>query len=574
MEKSANLNNTVKQNTADNVTRTGILLCALLVIVYCAWTLDRGFEITDEAYYLLLAMHADAVTLFISAQQWITAGLWKITGSITMFRAAGMVLLLASSALLAIGVFSTCLRFDLVADRFQLKVVALAGSVVGAMLYASTINFSPCYNLLASAGAYAAAGMVLLASNRSSILHKYVLFAIAGCAVGAEALSKPSAGIATLALLVFWGGIFARSRFDKIFGPVAMVFGAVTCAGVALLVNTTIGDATQAVEEGMHLFRIVQVETIGARLARYSIEFWKYVLEILRSFAIPIGAMVVYAMTRRAIFAHFGLVVLVISLLLGRYLFGGFNRYDVQIVAIFAMLVMALVVSIPVWSKNQATLSLFVGLLLLPYSVAIGTGNSLFTQVIDSLASWGVLIAVLVVARPPENFNKMPASLIGLCFIVTISLQIVTSSLRPYHLSLPLTKQDQTAAVENLGKVKVDAGTYKFLMEIKEAAKKCDIAPGAPFIGLYNIPGVGLALQATPVLTPWLNNKTQAEFVLARVRGEGLHAAVVAFQMIGNVAFPPLPQQLVTFPLGYRYCGTATYPYLQQRIQIWQFQAL
>lgn len=575
----------------ESVVRMGILLCAFLAMAYCIWTLDRGFEITDEAYYLLLAMHAGSVKLFISAQQWITAGLWQFTGSLAMFRAAGMVSLVASSALLALGVFSTCLRFGLVTNRFELKAVVLAGSVVCAMLYASTINLSPNYNLLASAGAYAAAGIALLASNRSSIFHKYVLFAMAGCAVGAEALCKPSAGAATLALLVLWAGIFERSSFDKIFGPVAMVFGAVTFAGIAVLVNTTIFDAAQAVEQGMQLFRMVQVETIGARLVRYSIEFWEYFLATMRAFAIPIVAMIVYATTRRAIFAQFGLIVLVITLsfgsldarllptlsthnaTFGSYLFGGFNRYDVQIVAIFAMLVMALIVSIPVWNKNRSTLALFSGLILLAYSVAIGTGNALFTQVIDSLAPWGAVIAVLVVARQPDDFNKMPSSLVGICFIVTIALQIVTSGFRPYNLSLPLTKQNQTTTLGNLGEVKVDAGTYKFLEEMKAVVKECNIAPGAPFIGLYNIPGVALPLQAVPVLTPWLNNRTQAEFVIGRVRSEDLHSAIVAFQMEGTEVFPPLPRQLAAFPLGYRYCGTATYPYRQQSIQIWEFQA-
>jgi hypothetical protein len=573
-----------------SLARTMILLCAFLVIAYCVWTLDRGFEITDEAYYLLLAMHAGSVKLYISAQQWITAVLWQLSGSLTMFRATGMISLLASSALLALGVFSACLRFGLVADRFELKGVVLAGSAVGAMLYASTINLSPSYNLMASAGAYAAAGMVLLASNRSRILLKYVLFTLAGCAVGAEALCKPPAGAATLALLVLWGVVFERSRFDKIFGPVAMICGAVTFAGIALLVNTTFSDATQAIEQGMQLFRIVQVETIGVRLVRYSIEFWEYFLATMSAFAISIVAMIVYATTRRAIFAQFGLAALVITLVfgsldtgrptfsmhnatVGSYLFGGFNRYDVQIVAIFAMLVMALIVSNLIWNKNRSTLALFIGLILLPYSVAIGTGNTLFTQVIDSLAPWGVLIAVLVVALHSDDFNKMLSSLIGVCFIVTIALQIVTSCYRPYHLSLPLTKQDQSMTVGNLGEVKVDAVTYKFLTEMKAAVNECGIAPGTPFIGLYNIPGVALALQATPVLTPWLNNRAQAEFVIERVRSEGLHSAVVALQMEDYGAFPPLPQQLVAFPLGYRYCGMATYrSYMLQKIQIWQSQ--
>lgn len=573
----------------ESVASAGILASAFLGIAYCVWTLDRGFEITDEAYYLLLAMHSGSVKFFISAQQWITAGLWQITGSIMMFRASGMVLLLASSSMLAVGVFSACLRLGLAENRFRSKSVVIAGSAVGAMLYASTINLSPCYNLLASVGAYTAAGAVLLATNRSRILHKYFLYVIAGCAVGAETLCKPSAGIAIMVFLVFWVGIFERSRFDKIFGLVAMVFGSVMFAGVALLVNTTVGDATQAVEQGMQLFRMVQIEGIGARLARYSGEFLDYIRETSTAFAVPLVAMVGYAATRRAIFAKFGLAALVFTLIFGSlamglptfsmhnatfgsYLFGGFNRYNIQIVAIVAMLTMALIVSIPVWNKNRNTLALFVGLILLPYTVGIGTGNQLFTQVIDSLAPWGALLAVLVVARHSDDFNKKLTSLIGFCFTVTIALQIITSGFRPYHLSLPLTKQDRTAMVDNLGEVKVDADTYEFLTEMKSAADTCGIAPGAPFLGLYDIPGVALALQATPVSTPWINNMAQADFVIERLRPGELHSAVVALKVGTNGDSPPLPRQLLSFPSGYRYCGMATYPYMQQKIQIWQSQ--
>ena len=63
------------------------------------------------------------------------------------------------------------------------------------------------------------------------------------------------------------------------------------------------------------------------------------------------------------------------------------------------------------------------------------------------------------------------------------------------------------------------------------------------------------------------------EFVIERVRDEGLHSVVVALQIGDNETFPPLPQQLAAFPFGYRYCGMATYPNMQQRIQIWQSQA-
>ena len=566
-------NSTYSPSSLERVCNTGVLFLAVVVVFYCVWTLDRGFEITDEGYYLLLAINASTQKLYISAQHWITGWLWQITGSLAMFRASGMVILLVTSIILALGTFSVCLRTGVLVDSYKVKLVVVAGSAVSAMLYASTINLSPCYNLIASAGAYAAAGLVLLGSQSSSITHKYVLYAVAGCFIGAEALSKASAGASTFLILVLWIYIFERSRFHKISSLALIAAGAIGFSGIALLSNTTISDASQAIEQGMQLFRIVQTEPIDARLIRYAIQFSQNIELTVVAFALPLISFGIYAKTRRMIFAILGLGVILVTLPFGGYLLGGWNdgRSLTPPFAIVAVLIIALILSIPVWKNNQKLIALFGGLIILPYSVAMGTGNALFTQVIVSLAPWGTLIGVLMASHYPEYQSKMLVSLVGLCFIATVSIQIITSGLRPYHMSSALIEQDQALTIENLGVVKVDAETHKFLTDIKAAAKECNVVPGAPFLGLYNIPGVALALQAAPVMSPWLNNVAQAEFVLSRTHPVELRSVVVALNMENTGAWPPLPLQLKDFPSNYRYCGMATYPFGRQTIQIWQY---
>jgi len=556
----------------ERLINAGVIFFAVVVMFYCGWTLDRGFEITDEAYYLLLAIHAGTQELYVSAQHWITTWLWQITGSLATFRAAGMFLLAGTSTLLALGTFSVCQRFGVMEDGFQTKGVVVASSVVSAMLYASTINFSPCYNLLASAGAYAAAGLVLLGSQRLSIAQKHVLYVLAGCAVGAEVVCKASAGASTLVIMVFWLYVFERSYFHKICGAVAIAAGVVAFAGIALLSNTTIGDATQAIEQGMQLFTIVQVEAIDARLIRYATQFGQNIMATAVAFALPLISFSIYAKTRRIIFAKLGLGILVIILLFGGHLLGGWRdgtSFEPPF-AIVALLIIALLVSTPVWNKNRNLIALFGGLILLPYSVAMGTGNTLFTQVIITLAPWGTLIGVLMVARFQEDISKMPISLIGLCFIATVSLQITTSGFRPYHMSSSLTEQDQRFKTGNLGVVKVDVKTHRFLTDIEAAAKYCQIAPGMPFLGLYNTPGVALALQAAPVMSPWLNNAAQAEFVLHRTPPEKLNSVIVALNIDRTGITPQLPSPLKGFREKFQYCGTAEYPFFDQKIQIWK----
>jgi len=553
--------------------------------------LGRGFDITDEAYYVLLAMHADSVSLYISAQQWITSGLWQLTGSLVMFRASGLFILFASAVILSSGVSSVCIRLGLMENRLGLKAVVHSCSIVFALLYAATINLSPCYNLLASSGAYAAAGMVLLATTHSKGVYKYSLYFLAGCAVGLEALSKPSSGISTLILLSFLSVYFERFRVGKVMSLLMLFLGAVFAILVCLYLNTTVSNVLHAFEQGMQLFRMVQVESITSRLLRYFAEFGSHLFLMLKVFAIPIAAVIIYVLTRSVFFFVLGLLALMAILLFGSldagmptyllnnitsesFIYGGFRRYEIQITALFALLLMVLAVSGSLWGKHRSLVVLFLGLILLPYSVVMGTGNAMFTQVLVSLAPWGALVGVLVVAAKPEKLNEVPIILVGALFALTAMSQILTSALRPYHLPTNRLEQNRLVSIGGLGEVKVDEGTQEFLEGMKAAAIKCDIKPKEPFFGIYNIPGVALALQSTPPLTPWINNSRQAEFIFDRVAAEHLEPSVVAIQIRGGTVKPSLPRQLNNFPDGYQYCGSAIYPfdnsYDHQLIQIWK----
>ncbi len=565
---------------SERMTGAGILFCAFLVMGYGIWILDRGFEMTDEAYYLLLAIQAHSQQVYISAQHWITSWLWQITGSLAMFRASGLLTLLLSSILLALGAFAACLHLNILKETIQSKLVVVAASIIGAMLYAATINLSPSYNLLASAGAYAAAGLALLGicwqnkrQNQNNSI-KYACHFLAGCAVCVEALCKASAGLSTLVILIMWIGLLERGYVQQMCIAAAIAAGVIVFAGIALFTNTTFGDATQAFETGMQLFKIVQVESIDARLTRYAFQFWQNILATGIAFGVPILLFSGYLITRRPFLAKGGAAVLLVTLVLGRYFIGGWNdgqALDAPI-ALFAMLILALMVSIPVWTKNRQSLAVFGGLILVPYSVAMGTGNTLFTQAVVSLAPWSVLIALLAMALFPKERSKMPVLFVAFCFMATVSSQIITSGWRPYHMTAPLIQQDQPIPIGNLGAVKVDAETRQFIVDLQAAARYCNLVPGLPFLGLYNIPGVALVLDAAPVMSPWLNNLDQAEFVLERTQSDRLSSQIVALNLNGEnrTDFPPLPKQLKNFPSGYMVCGMATYPFGSQKIQIWK----
>src|ERR1043165_6601923 len=90
--------------TFDATIATIIAVSATVSMSFILFTLDRGFEFTDEAYYLIAAAHPESLALWLSAVHWFTSVLWGLAGSATTFRFAGLILLCLGALTLSFGV--------------------------------------------------------------------------------------------------------------------------------------------------------------------------------------------------------------------------------------------------------------------------------------------------------------------------------------------------------------------------------------------------------------------------------------------------------------------------------------
>lgn len=556
----------------ETTTSTGIIICALLVIAFCVWTLDRGFEITDEAYYLLIAMHSESIKLYISAQQWITGGIWQVTGTLALFRAAGLILLVTSASLLAMGAMTALSQSNLKLSRhIAARSMVMASAIICALLYAETINLSPCYNLLAAAGAYAAAGLTLLALHTPFKWRRAGLLLLAGVALSIEFVNKPSSGIATLCLITLWIYFFNKPLSEKAINIATTSFAMALFTLILATTQTTIADVQSSIGSGLDLFRMVQVEPVGVRLMRYVSEFASHSIGAIKSHAILIIAVGMYLWTRRPVFIGVTCVFIAYTLATGNYLFTTEDQFIVQIQSALVLFVSGIVVSISAWKNNSRFIALIGGLCCLPYTVAVGTGNSIFTQVIVSLAPWGVALAVITTLHFDRKSDKIMVFVLLAGLLLPISLQIISSGLRaPYHMVQPLSEQSNKVFIEGLGTVKVDIETSKFIADLNIAIKTCNISRGTPYLGLYNIPGVSLALQTIPVSTPWLNNLEQADAVLKNLPLGIIRSSIVGIRLNADGSTPSLPKTLGSFPENFQFCGAATYPFENQKVQIWR----
>ena len=222
------------------------------------------------------------------------------------------------------------------------------------------------------------------------------------------------------------------------------------------------------------------------------------------------------------------------------------------------------------WTTNVRLSVLLISLVALPYCIAVGTSNLLPPQIIVSLASWGTLFSLVGYSSLFVGQARIAPAILSALFAIMVATQVVNSGFYPtYHMSRSLSEQTEPVNVGKIGLVYLDEDTRKFVLDIGHAAETCSIAPGRPFVGLYDIPGVALIIQGIPVLTPWLSQPPQAEAWLKRAPDATLQSAIVGLRAFGDGEFPKMPGVLPSFPVGYRLCGEGVFPDWKQRIQLW-----
>ena len=133
----------------------------------------------------------------------------------------------------------------------------------------------------------------------------------------------------------------------------------------------------------------------------------------------------------------------------------------------------------------------------------------------------------------------------------------------------PLPEQTEAITLPPLGTFRVDRETRDSYIKLTQLADSCGIHQGRRFLGLYNIPGIALILQAVPLGFPLLQDRPSTEPILDHLTPETLRSAVVGIDLDSGSYDPSMPKQLVTFPTGYRLCGTVTLPYQKQKVELW-----
>lgn len=544
------------------------VLCCVSLIAGVVWSSDRGLGLTDEAYYLLSAIHPEQVQLYISAQHWVLAPLWALTGSLEAFRLVGAVILLGSAGLLAMGATRAMAAVTGYPVPALTTLGVAAASGVGALAYVATIAPSPSYNLLASAGGYGAVGCALLALNRGRWVGLSLAIAAGGW-LAVSLINKPSAGVCVgLTVLALVAGLQSGGRKWGIIG--AGVLGTVATLGWFAAMQPSAVAIEDSFRGGLDLFRMVQTEPVMERLMRYAVTTAAFVVGAVTAFwptALLAVALLVYP---RNWLAWVLVGAALVGVLLGKHHMAGMTRYVGMVQAHYALLIVTLALGVRYWIGHAQLRWLFAGLLVLPFSIAIGTGNALFTQVIVALAPWTMVAAMLGMVAGQSPALRLAQRGVAALLLVVVTAQVFNSFTRePYHLHAPLIAQTEVVSVGRLGALRVDPFTADFLAQVAGIRQVCGIGPETAYLGIFNLPGLALLLDAVAPVTPWLNNVDQLAAVLKHWQPDPARPTVLALSpevwrdpaVLPLAIWPPAGQR--------RLCGKAKLPYDGTEVEFW-----
>lgn len=554
-----------------SILRAWIIASIIILIAYCLWSLDRGLDLTDESYYLAAAIHPDAVLLWATAMHWMTSPLWNISGNLVGFRCVGLIILAISAIVIGLGTSRVFAR-TLSASSLQTVQAQflVAGSLAAALLYHSFMPFTPSYNLLAVSGAYLGLGLICYSANAENAANRRVLDCAVGIALGIAFLAKFSTGVIAWLLVCGLSLVFHQNLRQGIYGILTLSLAMLAVLTIFVVSHGTFAEALSQFKMGTQVYMLGADETFSVRLLRYCRETWTFLRLIASDFTIPLLAFGFYVFRPERWMLLIGLAVFGYSVITHGYLLGGMDKYQQQAAPLLIAVLLSLSIMPKIWWRHRQSRSLLAALFLLPCGIAIGSFNPIHVQVLFSMAPWGIIVALQAIPANAAISLKCENLLIVALFIFIVSAQTISNGFRaPYRQHRPLSEQNELIEFPLLGSVRVDRDSREGYLQLQQLAKQCAIAAGSPFIGLYNIPGVALILQTVPVGMPLLQDRVSTEPILDQLSSQQLKSAVIGIDRDTESFDSGMPRQLAQFPDGYRWCGTVTLPFQNQKLELW-----
>jgi len=506
------------------VVLVGLALITNWFIVDFALASNRGFELTDEALYLLAARDVGSTAQWGFPWGWHTAPLYALVGGdVSSFRTIGGVILTLSGGALGAAAFLVLNR-DLPLQTFfyqkqwatGLAVFTLTGWATSFLYYSGLLR-APSYNWVVLEGLLLAGigGLLLIRKSsvgRRSALGLYRLANIALVAFGLiySSPGKPTTPVFFLIILFlsWWASSGVRTATALV---LQVVLGAIGVVAVFVGLGVWPRNFLQN-----FLSPIQGPSLTGAGLSEAFKDLVSFPVPLLRAL-IDLGpsifgplALALLAWLLSFARARWKLELRIsatgVALIIPLWLFvlqplfdpdlevGGWIAPRMAVTLVIIMMV-GVFYSLTLFLENNQKelvrpqrLSLAIALLLvsMPLIFGFGSGNGVLQM--SALAGIGFILASLVLLHSADRSGKwlttMKLSVAALALLVSV-VTLFDGHQAPYRLQ-PMNMQTQSVELNDSAgsRLMVDPATKERIVNLLSVTEEAGFTPGTPVIGL------------------------------------------------------------------------------------------
>jgi len=502
-----------------------ILLILLFAIIYLLVSnVARGFDITDESYYILYAEHQDEIYPVIRRDGVYTGMLYALThGNLAYFRLSGIILLLIVSTWLAVEIvkyLSTEMR--MIINKWFLIIPI----IISSLGYYRYWLLTPSYNWLALLSIMLVLIALLRVINRKYTNYKKIFafdYLLLAFSLNLAFMAKPTTAL-ILALIIFLFTIIERKNVN-LFKAYFSIF-VLTIAIVLMHIIWAYGDFSQYYDrliESLHRMSTVDPRyTLNDRITTTIKEFKdfffeKYYFQRIKNLYIFIIIILILLAVTVKTYRRIG--VLVLYLIFISYIYLLFNEgLILKLKAIWFRLTELLTLSwviVFISLLYTAKFKIFFRRYLFLFSItcvfslgsiayALGTNGTMIYAMSSSIIF--IVIGIMIANTIIDNILSVNIFLVtaGIAISIFVFHVLLSAYNNPYRLITNITDQNQK--VDLLGGLYVDEVNKKYIETLKRIKEKytksnqkitlLDMTGGSP--------GANVILDADFFGEPWL----------------------------------------------------------------------
>lgn len=590
------------------LTPLSFLLTLGVLVAYA----DRGFDVTDEGFYLLTAQYPSDVKACASISYEYLAVFFRTAGcSIVTLRVFAIVMTTASGVVLAAGVIRMLKSIGRSPSSVLQNTSAVSFVCLGALMYYAWGLRTPSYNFLNAFGLTMSAGLLLLALSTGTATQPRLWMA-AGCLLGTGAcagltfFAKFSTGIVLVSLYTFfllvWPGD-PETRSARKLKRIGLMWG-----GLALMVLAhfaaiqPFAEWWSVVSRGIRVTEALQAGHGLSAFARYLQELKALLQSPFHGFwpaflLLPAGFAIAEIIRRRGWGGRIPPIAVILSVfLLAAFLsyLKGLHRGGCPFVCgtmTFYFIWLAILLcclAFCAWCRREEVMQadrqswrrmfLMAGMfVVLPFAGAVGTGNAITTGAIACMAPWFAALLLLLVLVSSVCHTRLIV-VAGMAVVAMFAcVQIATAYLSfPYRLNGGVLHQTVSTEIGiPPATLKLDPETSGFFKALRNSAEANGFKAGDDLLAFHAKPGIVFAMGGRSPGLQWYSggyrgSRAACEMGLSLAPPERLKEAFILQGLNSAAAMPDLKRFGIRFPEDYRLCGHFVLPVTKETVVLWR----